>query len=100
MEACNGEVRISFSLPELDLILKAVETFGHTEARKRSSAIRSDHIQHVSRVLDKIMPAHSAFQKEASPLKMRHGTETGKSLTGGAPLKGYLFSRSELEEIL
>jgi hypothetical protein len=100
MEACNNEIRISFSLPELDLIRKAVERFGHREAEERPSATHSDHTQQVNRVLDKIVPVHSVFQGEASLLKMRHRAETGESLMGTAPLNGFLFSSEELAKIL
>ena len=100
MEMCDSEIRISFSPPELDLIRRAVERFGHIEAGNRHSLARPDHAQNVNRVLNKIVPVHSAFKVEASPLKARHRAKTGRPLMDGAQLKGYQFSRMELEEIL
>jgi hypothetical protein len=108
MEACNSEIRIFFSLPELELIHRALERFGHVESVERRSPTRSDHVQHVNRVLDKILPVHSALKCETSITKKALKTqemvhpvaETERRLKEGAAFNGFLFSRGELEEIL
>jgi hypothetical protein len=100
MEACNSEIRITFSLPELELIRRAVERFGHVEAEERPSPACSDHVQNVNRVLNKIVPLNPAFKGEGFLPKMTQKPETGKPLMDGTVFDGYLFSRRELEEIL
>jgi hypothetical protein len=84
----------------LDLIRRAVERFGRIESGERPSPARSDHVQNVNRVLNKIVPVHSAFKAETFPLKGAHRAKTGRPLMDGVRLKGYQFSRFELAEIL
>jgi len=100
MEACNSEIRISFSLPELDLIRRAVERFGRVEAEGGPSLIRTDHAQHLNRVLNKIVPIHSMVKGETAPPKSRQRAQKAKRSMDTAPFGGYFVSRGELEKIL
>lgn len=92
MECCNTEIQISFSLPELAVVRRAVEKFAHVEISETRSRNQLGHAKNVIQTLNRKLHVCAAPERRSFNITDRAPSERLDA--------SYIFSRDELEKIM